>query len=142
MQDARGHNPVSYAAARYGPHSDAYMHMAALARISGLTVDEPSMQSLFEAHSRRAAPRHRDTSQVSAEGLTTPIPTDPTLNGGWPTATLLEKKLRGDPDRCDILEVCQSPPPPPIPLLLLSSSPPLLLFSSSYVVCDTPLLCP
>ena len=94
--DIRGHSPLAYVALRYGPTADIYYAFRELANVAQLEVDEVLMEFMFSSHEKK---RDLENRKISDDDV------DQNDNsGGWST-TVLEEDLRGDPLRCDILEV-------------------------------------
>jgi hypothetical protein len=94
--DIRGHSPVAYAALRFGPRAAAYLSFRRLAALARADLDEAALHFLFRSHKdfRGSSDSERPPEGLEGEGG----------GGGWSEAVLPEQ-LRGDPDRCDILEV-------------------------------------
>mmetsp|Transcript_19810 Transcript_19810/g.33321 ORF Transcript_19810/g.33321 Transcript_19810/m.33321 type:complete len:692 (+) Transcript_19810:81-2156(+) len=99
--DIRGHSPVAYASLRYGPESDVYAALRELATLAQADLDEVLLEFLFKSHERHEP----SGEQQERRGV------DAADGGGWSDA-VLDPVLRGDPERCDILEVWVGQPEP------------------------------
>lgn len=91
--DIRGLSPLSYAALRYGPQGGVYLALRELARLAEAVVDDVMMEFVSESYKNHEGV---DGGEENGQGEVE--------SGGWSEATL-GGGLRGDPDRCDILEV-------------------------------------
>ena len=99
-RDIRGHTPLSYAALRFGSDSTVLASLLRLAATAGTSVDMEELSALGRVHRMppRIPPRGGEgsrTAGVVREGS----------GGGWSEVPLQDEVLRGDVDRCDILEV-------------------------------------
>ncbi|CAE7680250.1 unnamed protein product, partial [Symbiodinium microadriaticum] len=97
-RDSRGHTPLNYAALRYGTESRVYDALLELTACAGAEVDLKSLVDLGRVHRLPSKP----SLQKSDDRAKVPPVGD---SGGWSDLPLQDAALRGDVDRCDILEV-------------------------------------
>ena len=93
--DIRGHSPVAYAALRYGPQADIYLALRELATLARADLNEVVLEFMFASHTRHEPSGFKEEHTQEDDDT-----------GGW-SASVLDEGLRGDPNRCDILEVLE-----------------------------------
>jgi hypothetical protein len=104
QRDVRGHTPSAYAALRYGTASSVFSVMKQIADISQTDINMPLMTSLGRPHHMPAA--STATATATAAAVDAYVSGEGGVGGGgWSAVPLQDRKLRGDVDRCDILEV-------------------------------------
>lgn len=111
--DVHGMAPASYALARFGPQSEAFLALLSLCQALPLQlldvcdVDHPA--ALVERARGKAERRAGVEREVGVTGVALQPPEEDYVGGGWDAARL-DPELAGDAGRCDIVEV-HGPPP-------------------------------
>lgn len=109
QKDIRGHTPSAYAALRYGTQSTVFQAMRLLADISQTDINMPLMNTLGRPHqlSVSSSVVQETINTKQADLINAPSQVEV---GDWSTIPLQDTHLRGDVNRCDILEVSSDHP--------------------------------